>query len=77
MKKNKTLNKLKAKRAKYAVGGYGYTGGSRNRSDSKPAFGYGKNTTKPAVQPSVKTPTPAVNSGYGYGTTVNLRYSQV
>jgi hypothetical protein len=33
MKKNKTLNKLKAKRAKYNIGGYGYVG-SKTKADS-------------------------------------------
>ena len=39
MKKNKTLDKLKAKRAKYAAGGYGYTDGSRTKADSQPSGG--------------------------------------
>ena len=40
MKRNKTLDKLKAKRAKYAAGGYGYTDGSRNKADSQPSEDY-------------------------------------
>ena len=33
-KTKKALEKLKVKRAKYAAGGYGYTGGSRRKADS-------------------------------------------
>ena len=40
MKRNKTLDKLKAKRAKYAAGGYGYTDGSRTKADSQPSGDY-------------------------------------
>ena len=65
-KTKKALEKLKVKRAKYAAGGYGYTGGSRRKADSVSLIGtsvegkgYKKGTgTAPETGPKPKKSDP-------------------
>lgn len=80
----KSLKQLKAKRANYAVGGYGYGGGSRRRADSvaielPPVAneGYKKGTgTVPETGSKPKTSNPN-STRTGYGSTSGTAAPQV